>query len=70
MRLWAKRSGKELFAFHELRCPVLTVAFCHDGSLLATAGESGAIVIYSIERIEVDALRRMQDGDAAAAAQR
>jgi hypothetical protein len=58
VRLWAKRSGKQLFAFREQRCGVKVVAFCRDGSLLATGADDGSVFVYNMEKLERDAMER------------
>jgi hypothetical protein len=56
VRLWAKRSGKQLFAFREQRCGVRALAFCRDGSLLATGADDGSVFVYNMEKLERDAM--------------
>ena len=68
VRLWSKRSGAQLFAFREQRCSVGCLAFCHDGSLLATGGEDGSVYIYNMEKLEREASYKLASGEAAAAA--
>ena len=63
IRLWAKRSGTQLFVFRDLRVPALTAAFCHDGSLLAGAGANGHIIIWNMEMLEFGGLAQADGTD-------
>lgn len=52
-RLWHKRSGKMMYTFKDHGgLPVYTAAWCHDASLVATAGESRQICFYNMEKVE------------------
>ena len=63
IRLWAKRSGTQLFVFRDLRVPALSAAFCHDGSLLAGAGSNGHIIIWNMEMLEFGGLSQADGTD-------
>lgn len=63
VRLWAKRSGKQLFVFRDLRVPVLSAVFCHDGSLLAASGANGAIVLWNMEMLEFGGIAEADGND-------
>ena len=62
VRLWSKRSGAQLIALREQRCAIGCLAFCHDGSLLATGGEDGSLYIYNMEKLEREAGHRRVAG--------
>lgn len=51
VRLWHKKTGKQMYQCTDHKAPVYTARYSRDGSLFATAGDSHQIVVYDNQRL-------------------